>query len=266
MAEGAYSDCHKKSSKTVSKQPRELTATRQKTFRNGTDLAAMRLAVRQRTACASPLLGSVRRMRVAALQLDVTHSMEHNIQRASSLIDEAAADGAAVVALPECFTGKYGVDHFAKWGESLVPEPDLGGGAAMMRERAAHHGIVVSGGVIEQREGCLFNTIAVYGPSGELALYRKVHLSRVLGITSESDVLTAGTMPTTFQVPQTSMRVGMLCCFDLRFRDLLAQYGPASGPHGPCDILCAPSAFLRATGTEHWDLVRLAGMLVPQAH
>ena len=96
----------------------------------------------------------------------------------------------------------------------------------------------------------------VYGPDGLLASYRKIHLSRVLGVTSESDVLSAGDAPTTFEMPGLAVRVGMLCCFDLRFRDLLAQYGPAAGKDSPCGILCAPSAFLRATGTDHWDLVR----------
>ena len=200
-----------------------------------------------------------RGLRAAALQLHVGESMPENIERAAALIDKAAAQGANLVVLPECFTGKYGCDHFAKWTEPLVDHDGthgvLGGGA-MMRERAQHHGIVVTGGVIEAHGGLLWNSMPVYGPDGLLAIYRKIHLSRVLGVTSESDVLEAGAVPTTFELPGAAVRVGMLCCFDLRFRDLLAQYGPGHGEHGPCGILCAPAAFLRATGTDHWDLVR----------
>lgn len=207
-----------------------------------------------------------RGLHVAAIQLSISHTMADNIERAAYLVDQAAAQGAKFVALPECFTGKYGVEHFAKWAEPVLAEAGASSGlsgATMMRERAQHHGIVVTGGVIEVHEGKLWNTMPVFGPEGQmLALYRKVHLSRVLGVTSESDVLTAGSEPTSFDLPGlAALRVGMICCFDLRFRDLLAQYGPAAGDHAPCGVLCAPSAFLRATGTEHWDLlVRRAGL------
>eukprot|EP00966_Prymnesium_polylepis_P239412 5536651-Prymnesium_polylepis.1 len=214
----------------------------------------------RKLAGSSPRRGA-RDFHVAALQLHVSNSMADNVQRAAALVDTAAAQGAKLVALPECFTGKYGCDHFPSWAETVIAEAESSGGpsgAAMMRERAQRHGIVVTGGVIEAYQGKLWNTMPVYGPEGRLlATYRKIHLSRVLGVTSESDVLTAGAAPTTFEMPgAAAMRVGMLCCFDLRFRDLLAQYGPAAGAHGPCGLLCAPSAFLRATGTEHWDLVR----------
>ena len=39
----------------------------------------------------------------------------------------------------------------------------------------------------------IYNSMPVYGPDGRLrTVYRKVHLSNVMGITSEADVLTAG--------------------------------------------------------------------------
>ena len=94
-----------------------------------------------------------------------------------------------------------------------------------------------------------------------------MHLSRVLGITSEDDVLTAGSAPTDF-VTDDGTRVGMLCCFDLRFRALLAQYA-SGGPNGPCDVLCAPSAFLevRAAARRHGPLARSQRLrLCPGSH
>jgi predicted amidohydrolase len=202
-------------------------------------------------------LGGKRGLRVAALQLSVSESPSDNIARAAALIDRAAGAGADLVALPECFVGKYGVNRFASWAEPvpLDTSSDGTGGASMMAERASHHGIVVLGGVIEQAGDTLYNSMPVYGPTGSLlALYRKIHLSRVLGITSESDVLTAGSQPITFRSPSGGMLCGMLCCFDLRFRDLLVQYGHG-GANGPCDVLCAPSAFLHTTGIDHWDLL-----------
>ena len=130
-------------------------------------------------------------------------------------------------------------------------------GAALMAQRALKHGVWVTGGVIEEdEEGILYNSMPIYGPDGKLVqTYRKIHLSRVMGITSESDVLAAGTDPATFTVPGdgSGLLVGMACCFDLRFPVFLAQYGPRVP--SPVHCVCAPSAFLDVTGREHWELL-----------
>lgn len=208
-------------------------------------------------------------LRVAAAQLAVTLDKADNLRRASALIAAAAKDGAAFVALPECFTGKYGVSNFASWQESVVLQAvdgdEVSGGAAMMAAMAQRHGITVTGGIVEraptqhpQDPVDLFNSMPVYGPSGRLlANYRKVHLSRVLGVTSESDVFAAGDSATTVELDD-GMAVGMACCFDLRFPAFLAAYGPyAVDGRGSerVDVLCAPSAFLEATGVDHWNLL-----------
>lgn len=213
------------------------------------------MAASLRAAAAPP------RRRVAAIQLAISADAKENIARAGRLIDEAAEGGATFVALPECFTGKYGVSNFAALAEK-IPEAagaQESGGAAMMAERAKRHGIYLTGGVIELSMGSLFNTMPVFDPSGALlSRYRKVHLSRVLGITSESDVLTAGDTPSRFELQSgTPFSVGMACCFDLRFPRFLAHYGPRPGVGGeqPIDLLCAPSAFLDATGGPHWELL-----------
>lgn len=197
-------------------------------------------------------------MRVAAVQLSVTPDPVDNLKRAARGVAKAAAEGASIVALPECFVGSYGVDNFAKWAEVLGEF----GGSAMMSAAARNEGVYVVGGVIEADEEAqkMFNTIAVYGPDGALAArYRKVHLSRVMGITSESDVLAPGDTPVSLTCADAaggpSCRAGLACCFDLRFPRLLAEYGPTATEHGPVDVLIAPSAFLDATGRDHWELL-----------
>lgn len=240
-----------------------------------------------------------RALHVAALQLSVGPDPSDNLGRARALIDEAASAGASLVGLPECFVGSYGTANFHKWAERVprnLAEADalqLTGGAAMLCRSAAAHRITAMGGVVEevveeadaaapssgQAAAQLYNTTVVYGPDGDLvARYRKIHLSRVLGITSESDVFSAGDAPTTFHTTLPPMQaaawaaesaptgegdresrggaphVGLLCCFDLRFSGILRQYTPL-GTHGQCDVLFAPSAFLDATGVDHWDLL-----------
>lgn len=127
-----------------------------------------------------------------------------------------------------------------------------------MAQQALKHGVWVTGGVIEEGEdGSLYNSMPIYGPDGKLATtYRKIHLSRVMGITSESDVLAAGSETVTFTVmgeEESALLVGMACCFDLRFPVSLAKYGPRVP--APVHCICAPSAFLDLTGREHWELL-----------
>ena len=73
----------------------------------------------------------------------------------------------------------------------------------MMADAAHRHGITVTGGIIEQEAAGsrLFNSMPVYSTGGRLATYRKVHLSRVLGVTSESDVLAEGDECVRFDLP-----------------------------------------------------------------
>ena len=147
---------------------------------------------------------SASRARVAAVQLAVGPDMANNVMRAAELIRSAAAQGAVLCALPECFTGKYGVANFPKWAEAVPGEAgDAGdGGAAMMANLAARIGICLTGGVIEQDGPRLFNSMPIYGADGRrVDTYRKVHLSRVMGITCESDVLAAGSEPVAFDLP-----------------------------------------------------------------
>jgi len=174
-------------------------------------------------------------LRVAAVQLAVAADRASNLKRAAELIGRAAAEGAKFVALPECFVGKYGVDHFAGHAEDVPWVPtDESTGAGVLAAAAARHGVTTTGGVIERDRGKLWNAFPALAPrgrradrsdvpaprrvprSGEVfANYRKVHLSRVLGITSEADALAAGADPTAYDVE--GFRVGMACCFDLRF-------------------------------------------------
>lgn len=212
-------------------------------------------------------------LRVAALQLAVTLDRADNVRRAASLIDAAAAEGCKFVALPECFTGKYGVKHFANWAESVSAADTVTGGAAMMAEMARKHSITVTGGIVEEDNGKLYNSMPVFGPDGKLqSTYRKTHLSRVLGVTSESDVFTPGDEAVV--AAAESFRVGMACCFDLRFPGFLAAYGPYSTADAAssdddtsrCDVLCTPSAFLETTGVDHWDLLVRRAALDAQSY
>mmetsp|Transcript_76980 Transcript_76980/g.154417 ORF Transcript_76980/g.154417 Transcript_76980/m.154417 type:complete len:282 (-) Transcript_76980:351-1196(-) len=199
-------------------------------------------------------VGRVRRsstLRVAAVNFRVSEDRGDNLRRAAELIGRAAGEGAQFVALPECFTGKYGVARFKTHAEPVSTEPNAESGSVVLAAAALGYGVTTTGGVVEAVGDTLYNTIPAYGPHGTLiANYRKVHLSRVMGVTSEDDVFAAGEERMVYPAGEDFV-VGAACCFDLRFPAWLGRYFRPR----PVDVVVAPSAFLESTGRDHWDLL-----------
>jgi len=196
-------------------------------------------------------------MRVAAVQMRVSDDSEDNIERAGELMARAANEGAELIALPECFVGRYGVSHVYAHGEV----EGNSGGSALMAKQARELGAFIIGGIIEKtrtitESNILYKSMPAYGPvdgpatlTNHIVSYRKVHLSRTDGIPSESDAFYPGTAHVKFQA--NNFNVGMASSFDLRFPQWLSHYGPRG--FDPCDLLLVPSAFLNSTGPDHWD-------------
>ena len=207
-------------------------------------------------------------LRVAALQLRTSGGDQ--LARAAVLVAQAAAAGARLVCLPEAFTGPYGAAHFAEHAEEWKA---AGSGTQLLSRCAEEHGIYLVGGVVERHpiNGRMHNTIAAFAPGGqEVARYRKMHLSRVTvgpDATSEGDVLEAGASLSFFDIPEGSedgrgWRVGLLNCFDLRFREVHAMLS-AAPPHGVgAELVLYPSCWLRSTGRMgHWETLLRARAL-----
>lgn len=171
-----------------------------------------------------------------------------------------------LICLPEAFTGLYGVDEFERNAERFL---DLDSGTQLMSKLAQKHGAYVVGGVIEREEKeveSLFNTIAVLNPKGRVETrYRKMHLSKVKvgrDETSEGSVLTKGKDLVYFDIPG-GWRIGLLCCFDLRFSEMSDALAKKHG----CNILLYPSAWLDSTGKlGHWETLLRARALDTQAY
>ena len=60
--------------------------------------------------------------KLALAQLSVTANKQRNLERAVAAIAEAASNGAAIVALPECFNCPYGTKYFPEYAESIPGE------------------------------------------------------------------------------------------------------------------------------------------------
>jgi deaminated glutathione amidase len=190
-------------------------------------------------------------MRAAAIQMNSTEDRARNLATADRLVRAAAADGAALVVLPEKWSVLGTPEQLAAGAEPL-DGPAISWARATARELGID---LLAGSIVERipnREKRA-NTSVHVGPDGELrAVYRKVHLFdvEVAGtVYRESDGEDPGDeLVTTTLADGTPL--GMAVCYDLRFPELfriLALRGAL--------VVALPSAFTLATTRDHWEVL-----------
>jgi nitrilase len=206
-------------------------------------------------------------MKVAVIQMVSGSNVQANLTQARTLLQSAAHQGAELAVLPEyfCLMGQRDADKLA------IGEP-FGRGPLQqfLADQARSLGLWLVGGTLplvpvqtladaaEATDGArVSNSSLVFSPTGEcVARYDKIHLFRFdNGVEryDESQVLMAGTQPTTFDLPSKDghiWRIGMSVCYDLRFAELYRAYANA-GTH----LMLVPSAFTFTTGQDHWEVL-----------
>jgi deaminated glutathione amidase len=209
-------------------------------------------------------------MKIAAVQMVSTPSVETNLAAARRLVGSAAASGAALVVLPEyfCFMGKSDRDKLQ------VAEPAGEGPIQrMLADTAREHGVWLIGGTLPiaidatatsaAAPDRVMNANLVFSPRGELAArYDKMHLfayDNGRERYDEARTLQAGRTPVAFDAG--GWRVGLSVCYDLRFPEL---YRKLAQP--PCDLLSVPSAFTYPTGSAHWEVLLRARAIENQCY
>lgn len=214
------------------------------------------------TATSTPLLLK-KPVKLACIQLASGTDKAANLVHARDKVLEAAATGAKIVVLPECFNSPYGCDYFPSYAEQLLPlpptaeqSPSFHALSAMAKETGTY---LIAGSIPElvveeqEKKKRYYNTSLVFGPGGDLlATHRKVHLFDIDipgKITfRESDVLTAGDKVTIVDLPEYG-KVAVAICYDIRFPEL----GLIAARKG-CFALIYPGAFNLTTGPLHWKL------------
>jgi deaminated glutathione amidase len=199
-------------------------------------------------------------MHAAAIQLNSSADKGRNLEIAERLVRAAAADGAALVALPEKWS-VLGDSRALLEGAEPLAGPSLTNARSWASELGIH---LLAGSIAERVEGQerLFNTSVLIDPSGEIvAVYRKIHMFDVeVGGVSyrESEHEQPGDEIVAGQVD--GIEIGLTVCYDLRFPELyriLALQGAR--------VITVPSAFTLATGRDHWDVLLRARAIENQA-
>ena len=173
---------------------------------------------------------------------------------------DAASDAAGpadLVLLPEASQADFGSGERPP---ADVAEPIGGPFTSMLAEWARTRGTTVVAGMFEASAARRpFNTLVVVAPNGDVAAtYRKTHLYDAFGY-RESDLLSAGDpVAVTVDVPVrgdggaqpagSTLRVGLMTCYDLRFPEQARALMDAGA-----ELLAVPAAWLRGPGKErHW--------------
>jgi predicted amidohydrolase len=191
------------------------------------------------------------RLRVALVQLDAGADPETNVAIAAGLAEEAAADGARLVALPE-YLHYRGPDDGYRASARPIPGPWTAPFAAVATRNAVW---ILVGSVAETSDDPArpFNTSVLIAPDGSIAAtYRKIHLFDVTvddgPIDRESDRVSPGDRAVVATVD--GIRVGLSICYDLRFPELYRALALAGA-----EVLAVPANFTERTGRDHWEVL-----------
>lgn len=151
--------------------------------------------------------------RVALIQLACGTDPAENLDRAITWVEQAADQGAKVIALPELFRTRYFCQTedpaCFEWAEP-IPGPSTKRLGAVAKDK----GIVLLASLFERRAAGLYhNTLALLDERGEVAgLYRKMHIPDDPGF-YEKFYFTPGDLG--YQsVDTTYGRIGTLICWD----------------------------------------------------
>jgi predicted amidohydrolase len=151
--------------------------------------------------------------KIAGVQMDCRRGQrDANLPRIRAFLAEAAGQGARLVIFPECIVSGYcfdSLDEALPHGEAL-PGPLT----EVLGSDCRQLGVYAVVGLLERPPGqdCLFNSAVLVGPSGLVAVYRKIHLP-YLGV---DRFTTPGDQP--FAVHEVDgLRLGMTICYDGSF-------------------------------------------------
>ncbi|MEK9804299.1 MAG: nitrilase-related carbon-nitrogen hydrolase, partial [Curvibacter sp.] len=187
-------------------------------------------------------------MKLAAIQLVSSASLDANLARARALLEQAAQQGAELAVLPEyfCLLG-----HGDQAKLQIRETPGQGPIQDFLAHTARALGLWIVGGTLPIDAGAVtdgdrraYNSTRVYSPQGEcVAQYDKIHLFRYdNGRESydEARTLRPGRAPVVFELPSRDgqrWRVGLSVCYDLRFPELYRAHAQAGA-----QLLLVPSA------------------------
>jgi nitrilase len=198
---------------------------------------------------------------MAALQMVSGPRVAENLAVAGQLVDEAVAQGAQLVALPEYFPIIGATD-----ADRVRAREDFGQGPIQdwLAETAQRHGIWIFAGSLPLTATSpdkMRNSFLVFNPSGEcVKRYDKVHLFGFRkGSESYDEAAFIEPGDELAAVDTPFGRIALSICYDLRFPELYRALAPV-------DLILMPAAFTDTTGRAHWEILLRARAIENQCY
>jgi predicted amidohydrolase len=197
----------------------------------------------------------------ASVQMVSGTDWQENLAHAGALVAKAAAQGAALVVLPEyfCLMGQHEQDKLA------LAEP-FGNGPIQqaLADWAREHQVWLAGGTIplvSPEPGRVYNSTLLFSPEGQVAArYDKIHLFSYSGLGEsycEANTIVPGSQPLKVSTALGELAFGV--CYDLRFPEQFRALEPY-------DLLLLPAAFTAVTGQAHWEVLLRARAIENQSY
>lgn len=202
-------------------------------------------------------------MKIGVIQIESKLEPETNLKTIRKFLQEAKANKAEAVFLPEVF---YSISDGTK------PTPYLVEGKnehyKNIQNLAKDSGLYVLGGSAATLiNGKIYNRNFNFSPDGtELEFYDKTHLfacdlSRDPSkkIVDEGIIFTAGDQLKMLELGE--FKIGLAICFDLRFPEMFREYYRRGA-----NVMTISAAFTVPTGKAHWHVLQRARAIENQSY
>jgi len=198
---------------------------------------------------------------MAAIQMVSGPRVADNLEVAGRLIEDAVAQGAEIVALPEYFPIIGAAD-----ADRVRAREDFGHGPIQdwLAATAQRHGIWIFAGSIPLTATVpdkMRNSSLAFNPEGVcVERYDKVHLfgfRKGEESYDEAAFIEAGKELVAVDTPFG--RIALSICYDLRFPELYRALGTV-------DLILMPAAFTDTTGRAHWEILLRARAIENQCY
>lgn len=203
----------------------------------------------------------MKKVKVAAVQMNSGENKEKNLKQAEKLIIKAVKGKAKFIALPEVFNYRGNPKR-----APLIAEKIPGYSTNYIAKLAKRYKVwILIGSLFEKPKAPSsklqaqkpYNTSVLINPNGKIAAkYRKIHLFDINlkgKLILESSRNQPGKIPSLASIGNNKkFKVGLSICYDLRFPELYRIYSRKGAK-----IICIPSSFTKSTGEAHWhSLIR----------
>lgn len=199
--------------------------------------------------------------RMAALQMVSGPRVGDNLLAAGRLVEEAVAQGAQMLALPEYFPIIGAAD-----ADRVRARENFGSGPVQdwLAETAQRHGVWIFAGSLPLTADSpdkMRNSSLVYNPAGEcVKRYDKMHLFGFKkGDESYDEAAFIEPGHALAAVDTPFGRVALSICYDLRFPEMYRALAPV-------DLILMPAAFTDTTGRAHWEILLRARAIENQCY